>query len=406
MTKKQLTKVLYVITKSNWYGAQKYTHKLATIIPRDHYDVSVAFGGGGVLGDKEPGLLKEKLEEAGIRTIFVPELVRNVFLFHELRTVFALYKLYCREQPDIVHLSSSKAGGEGAFAARLYRLKCIFRSIFLRTKNYKLLPVIIFTSHGLPLDEDRGRVAKALIYLATWATFLLCHRVIVISKDNLQRASRFPFCAKKIHLIYNSIDPNSVVLEKESARKKLRKTDISSDLMWIGTIAELTKNKDLGTLIKAAGIIRREGSSFLLCIIGSGEQKEALKALAEEEGLGDNIFFTGFVPNASQLVKAFDIFALTSIKEGLPYVLLEAGQSGCAVVATKIPGVVDIISDQDTGLLVPVKKPESLAGSLKILLQDSNKRNELGSNLQKKIRSTFSKETMLSETLELYAEQT
>jgi len=66
MTKKQLTKVLYVITKSNWYGAQKYTHKLATIIPRDHYDVSVAFGGGGVLGDKEPGLLKEKLEEARI----------------------------------------------------------------------------------------------------------------------------------------------------------------------------------------------------------------------------------------------------------------------------------------------------------------------------------------------------
>jgi len=376
-------KILFVITKSNWYGAQKYTHQLATSLPKKEYDVSVAFGGGGVLGNEVPGLLKTKLEEAGIRTIFVPELMRDVYPFHELRAAYTLWKLFRHERPDVLHLSSSKAGGEGAFAARLAGVSRI-----------------VFTSHGLPLDEDRNPVSKILIWLATWATFLLCHAVIMISKDTHERARGFPWCKSLIHLVYNSLPPYDLIPRAE-ARKKL-KVDFPNGVPWIGTIAELTRNKSLDTLVRAAGILKRKGKRFVVCIIGGGEEKAMLEKLIREEGVGDVFALVGFVPEAAHHLTAFDIFTLPSLKEGLPYVLLEAGFAQCAVVASRIPGATDIITDTEHGLLVPVQDPEALARALAVLLENSGKRAQFGEALHKRVHEDFSSEQMLAKTIAVY----
>ncbi|MFA5987156.1 MAG: glycosyltransferase family 4 protein [Candidatus Paceibacterota bacterium] len=385
MKDKKKLKILYLITKSNWGGAQKYVYSLATKL-KDNYDVVVAFGGGGVLGTEAPGPLKTNLETAGIRTIFIPELQRDVSPIRELQTVFAaLWKLFRKEKPDIVHLNSSKAGGEGAFAARLVGV-----------------PKIIFTSHGLAYDEDRNIISRFLIKFATWLTFVLCHDVVVMSQDTYNRASSLLWCKKRVHLIYNGISNQIDFEPKEVALNKLGPGK-PHDVAWIGSIGELTPNKRYDLLISAAKILTEKNIKFVICLIGDGEERQKLENLAKAENVSDKIIFAGNIPKfAAKYLKAFDIFVLPSKKEGLPYVLLEAGIAGLACVGSKIPGISDIIDDEKTGLLYDFGDSRSLADRLIRLATDSGLKNELGNNLKQKIELKFSEEIMVANTEKLY----
>ncbi len=183
-----MKKILFVITKSNWGGAQRYVFDLATHLPRDRFAVAVALGGTGAAGAQTGGL-QQKLHEAGVRTIFVPSFVRYISAGSDIQSFFELYHLFKKESPDVVHLNSSKAGGVGALAARLAGVK-----------------KILFTVHGWPFWEPRHRGARGLIYMASWFTALLCHRVIVVSDYDLQVARNMPFVAPKVARIYNGID--------------------------------------------------------------------------------------------------------------------------------------------------------------------------------------------------------
>src|SRR4051812_14312990 len=103
-------KILFVITKSNWGGAQKYVYDLASSLPKDSYESVVVFGGEGPLATR--------LQEAGIRTISVKSLQRDVNIFGDIKSLFELLSIFKREKADVVHVNSSKVGGLGAFAAR------------------------------------------------------------------------------------------------------------------------------------------------------------------------------------------------------------------------------------------------------------------------------------------------
>lgn len=384
-----MKKILYVITKSNWGGAQRYVYDLATHLPRDEYDVGVTLGGTGEQR-AEAGLLEQKLKEnppaGGIRTVFVNSFMRDISFFQEGRVYKELKKNFKEEKPDVVHLNSSKAGGLGALAARRAGIK-----------------KIVFTSHGLAYDEDRNIVARGFIWLATWFTFLLCHEVIVISKDNAKRASKLPFCAKKITLVHNGIGPVQFV-EKDAARATLsnKMAPLPQSTLWVGTIAELTWNKGLHYLVRAAGELKRKGVDFALCIVGEGGERIFLETMITDEGLQDRVYLVGFVENAAQYLKAFDVFALTSVKEGLPYVLMEAGLAGNATVATNVGGVSDIVGDKVSGLLFKTKNHNDLADKLEMLIKDASLRERYGSALRAYVEQEFSLITMVEKTKKIY----
>jgi len=379
-------KILYLITKSNWYGAQKYTHQLATSFLQQGQEVLVCYGGGGVRGDEEPGLLRDRLTEDRVRHVYLARLSRDVSLLNDIYICYALYCLYRRESPDVVHLSSSKAGGIGALAARIAGV-----------------PRIIFTSHGLAYDEARASTffGGFSIRVATWVTFLLCHAVIMISKDTHERARSLPWCKNRVHLVYNSAPVDTVFVERIKAREQLA-PGLDASIPWMGTIAELTENKRIDTLIQAAALLKRRGVRFAMCLIGEGEEKESLVKLGQDEGVDGITSFAGYVPDAARYLKALDLFVLPSMKEGLPYVLLEAGRAGCAVVASDIPGNTDIVTDQETGLLFPVGDVSTLASALSLLLGDGNFRQKLKNGLQGHVERDFNTVRMLDQTLALY----
>ncbi len=345
----------------------------------------VALGGTGEK-DAQVGMLEKKLREKNIRTIFVKSFMRDISLAKEWRSFAELRNAFKTERPDIVHLNSSKAGGIGALAARVAGVK-----------------KIVFTSHGLAYDENRNPLSRVAIWLATWITFMLCTDVIVISLDNELRAKRFLFCSKKIHLVHNgTLAP--AYLERDEARASLssKMVPLPQSTVWIGTIANLEWNKGLHFLIRAAGDLKRRGNDFALFIIGEGGERVFLETMIEDEGLKDRVYLTGFVENAAQYLKAFDLVTLPSTKEGLPYVLMEAGLAGDAVVATNVGGVSDIVTDKISGLLVRPKNHRELADKLELLIKDTTIRDQYARALKQKVEKDFSLQKMVNETVGIY----
>lgn len=375
-----MQKILYVITKSNWGGAQRYVFDLAAALPKQEWQVSVVMGGSGEAG-APGGRLEQELRHRDIRTIFIPSFMRDVSLSREWRVLRDLMDLFAREQPDIVHLNSSKAGGLGALSARLAGV-----------------PHIVFTAHGLPWDEDRSAAAKACIKFFSWMTFMLCHTIIVISREAQARVSTLPFCAGKVRLVHNGIAPLRFS-DRASARAAL---GIDTNMPVIGAVGELTWNKGYHSLLRAAEILKRRGKDFYICIVGGGGEQKFIETMIEEESLRGYIRLTGFLPDAHQHLKAFDIYTLPSVKEGLPYVLMEAGQAGLPVVASGVGGVGDIIEDGQTGLLCAPKDAGDLADKIESMLDSMSLRERLGAALREKVTKEFSIERMVESTIAVY----
>ena len=311
-------KIFFVITKSNWGGAQRYIYDLATSLPKEQFGVKVVLGGTGE-PDARPGVLEINLAEKGIPRVWVKEFMRDISFFREWKVLCLLVEIFNKEKPDVVHLNSSKAGGVGAFAAR-----------WVGVKN------IIFTVHGWPFLEDRSVVAKSLIWLASWFTVLFCHKIICISEYDLRIAKRMPFVGGKATRIYNGIAPMHL-----GTGEKIRSA-FPPGVKITGTIGELTRNKNQIELIEKA----KNNPSMYVAIVGAGEDMGMLDAKIKEYKLENRVKLFGFVP-VQEALKGFDKFALPSIKEGLPYVLLEAKAAGLPIVANRVGGVGEILDAKD-----------------------------------------------------------
>jgi glycosyltransferase involved in cell wall biosynthesis len=377
-------KILYVVTKSNKGGAQKYVFDLATALPAGRFDVAVAAGGNGSLMDK--------LRDAGIRVIPIESMVRDISIVSDVMSFFQLLSLYKKERPDIVHVNSSKAGGLGAFAARLRGVPCV-----------------VFTCHGWAFNEERSLPSLWTIRFLSWLTVMFAHRTIAVSTRDLVDGEHLPFARRRLSLVHNGIRPPQFKT-RELARAalstvgKMSGIEVPKDSLLFGAIGELHKNKGYEYMIRAFAIARKSRNfPYRLIIMGDGEERDRLKALVKELDLETDIALLGYVENASTFLPAFDAFALTSIKEGLPYVVIEAGYAGLPVVATNVGGVKEMIEDMKTGILVQTRKPDDIAQGLLLLAKDPERALAYGQALKEKVSSEFSIERMVEGTVAVYA---
>lgn len=369
-------KIGYLITKGNWGGAQKYVYNLATNLPKSDFDVFVICGSGGTL--------KKRLEEAGVKTYELADLKRDISIFSEIKSLWQIFKIIKKEKPDVIHLNSPKASGIGGLVGRI-----------LGVKN------IIMTVHGFTFNEDRGFFSKNLIRFFSWVTILLCHKTIVIDeKEKNQSESMMLVSEEKIKLVKNGIEKIKF-LEKDIARETLLPNIYENykDCISIGTIGELHKNKGVDFLVEALSKIEKP---YICTVIGDGEEKKNIENLIQKHRLEEKVFLVGQKENASSLLPAFDIFTLTSRKEGLPYVLLESGLASIPTIASDIGGIPDIIDNGTNGLLVQKGNVEQIKNAIERLIEYREEREALGRNLKEKIEKEFSLEEMLEKTISLY----
>jgi glycosyltransferase involved in cell wall biosynthesis len=387
-----MQKILILITKSNWGGAQRYVYDLATSLPKDNYDVEVMAGSSGILIDK---LKSVHITANGNLTIG-----RDVSLTEDIKAFFNLISILRSKKPDILHVNSSKIGGLGALAGRLTGV-----------------PKIVFTVHGWAFNENRNYLSKILIKLSYWITLMLSHSVIAVSESVRQQAGNWPFVFKKISVVYNGIRPEAI-FSKTNARSELAKifpqlkeifqgTEYKK-LLLIGTVAELHHIKGHEYALRAVRELIESNKTknpemqIVYLIAGDGEDYEKLQKTIDDLDIQKNVVLLGHVTDASHYLKAFDIFLLASLSEGLAYVLLEAGLAGLPVVATTVGGIPEVIDDMESGVLIQPRKPKEIQHALEFYLTHKKTQKEYGLKLQKNIMDRFSIEKMVNETIKIY----
>ncbi len=372
-------RLLFVITKSFFGGAQRYVFELAVAMQAAGHTVAVACGG------REE--LVSRLEAAGILTFEIIGAERDINLIKELRFLRSLGQIVQDFKPDIIHLNSSKAGLLGSLVARLLRV-----------------PKIIFTAHGWPFLEDRPLPWRLMAWLGSYLTGLLADRVILVSQHD-QAKTHMPGVLSKCTVIHTSV-PSFPLLSRAEARQALFSEAIVREHehnIWLITHGEINHNKNHTAVINAiAEFNSTHLTKLFYTIIGSGDLAPLLKDQVSLKGLTDYVHFLGYQSDARQYLLGFDIYVMPSKKEGLPYSLLESGMAGVPCIASRVGGIPEVILDHETGLLTDPENHMTIVAALDFLLINPDKRTLYSDNLKQHLTENFSPSTLIAKTAALY----
>lgn len=405
-------KVLLVITKSNFGGAQRYVFELATRLVSDGYEVAVALGGEGAL--------KDKLINASIPVFPIDAAQRDVNITKEIKVLWNLFRIIEDWQPDIVHLNSPKIGGLGVVAGKMANfINLVINTLkfTIRSKDKKnLVKKIVYTNHGWPFKEPRPEWQLVLIRMFSWLTVFLNHKTVVLSETEKRDVKSWPFIKNKLVVIPNGISPFDVYEKNEALEKILAKvTDSPAEPIikkWqedgttvIGTISELHKNKGLTFAIEGieSYIKQYPDKKLMFIIIGEGEERTMLKNLIAEKSLQNIVILAGHIDEAREYLSAFDVFLLSSVKEGMPFAILEAGYVGIPVISTSVGGIPETITNLENGLLIPPRRPQEIKNALLYLDEHGDIKKKMAKEFKSRITKIYNFDIIVEKIKFLYS---
>ena len=316
------------------------------------------------------------------------EIPRKISPFRDLSALWQLYLFFRKEQFDIVHSTTPKAGMLCSIAA-----------------HFAKVPLRLHTFTGQAWMELGGMI-RLIAKAGDWLTARLNTLCYADSPSQMDFIVSEGIASKeKIRVLgsgslagvdLSRFDAGKWAGSKEATRKNLGIPEGNRIISFIGRI---TKDKGIGELLDAFEKIRNPGCTLLL--IGPGEAKDG-SFIGPERGDDPEIRFIGYSPEPERYLAVTDIFCLPSYREGFGNVVIEAAAMGIPSVGTDITGLRDAIVDGYTGLLVPPKDAVALAKALELLLKDDGMRKRMGHEAQIRVRREFSAEKVNRAVLEEY----
>lgn len=375
-------KILFIITQLEMGGAQRFLVNLLARIS-NNYDIKVAFGSDGI------SQISDKLNTIGVNNTALKHLRRNINPLEDLKAVFEIKKLIQDFKPDDLFLLSSKAGFIGSLAGKL--------------SAHRLRLRVIYRIGGWSFNDPRSLWQKKLWLRLEKQSARNKDVIIVNSTRDMMQAEKLGIKPReKLITIYNGIDPYSLnLLPKEEARKELLKhipsnAETIRATKIIGTVANFYPTKGLKYFIESAEHFKNN-DDVIFVLVGDGEQKNELQDMIREKGLENKIFLTGQIADSHRLMPAFDIFVLPSVKEGFPWVVIEAMSAKIPVIATKVGAVPEIIDNGKNGFIVEPRNSASIAGKIKELLVNDHLIKEFSIEGHQTVLFKFSEEKMVKE---------
>jgi glycosyltransferase involved in cell wall biosynthesis len=376
-------KILFIITQTELGGAQKFLLELAQNLDAQSYDMLVAAGEtGSAVSAAVPGILAD-LEKCSLRTIPLNNLVRTISPFRDIAALFEIRKLLREERPDILFLLSSKAGFIGSLAGKLSGVKRI-----------------IYRIGGWAFNDPRSAAGKNVFIIAEKISARWKDVIIVNSQHDAKQAEILGIRPKeKTVVVYNGI--NAAELDFFSHEESRKRFALDSAQPVVGVIANFYKTKGLECLLDAFADIVKKIPDAKLVIIGGGGENLPLSEQADRLHIAHSVIFAGHIPNAWKYLKAFDLFVLPSLKEGFPWVLLEAMAAEVPIVATAVGAVPEILENGSSGIIVPPGDIQKLSDAIVKLLRNPEIRAKFATQARRAVISRFPKEKMVAEIEQL-----
>jgi len=370
-------KILFLVTQSEFGGAQRFIFTFTTSL--SGYDIIV---GAGPEGNNEKGLLVA-LEKKGINTRHLKYLKRSINPLFDLLGFFEIKKLLKIERPDILFLCSSKAGFLGSLAGKSIKIK-----------------KIIYRIGGWTFNDPWPKWKKKMYILIEKYTAKFKDFIVNNAESDRQQAIKLGIKPKKeIITIHNGLDINKLeFLPREEARKELK---IENSKFVVGTIANFYPPKGLEYFIEAVSLINNKEIKFIL--IGDGEDRPKLEELIKKYNLKDNLILTGSLLDARKYLKAFDVFVLPSVKEGFPWVVIEAMAAEVPVVVTKVGALPEIIQNGENGILIEPRNPKAIVEAINLLLGNKDLIRKISKEGRKTVIEKFNLDKMIQQYEDLFS---
>jgi glycosyltransferase involved in cell wall biosynthesis len=218
-------------------------------------------------------------------------------------------------------------------------------------------------------------------------------KLIVVPSHNLERIAleEWKFPAARVRYLPNGVDTQRFGAPVAEADRAFEK---KPGEIVVGTCAALRPEKNLGRLIRAFAACRPQNARLVIC--GDGSERQALEAAARGDNIVDKVVFTGYLDKPELALAGFDIFAMSSDTEQMPYGLLEAMSAGLPVAATDVGDIKMIVADLNRPFIVNVADEAALTGALRNLMRDPVLRTKLAASNLVKARSEFSIQTMIA----------
>lgn len=290
------------------------------------------------------------------------------FIFLNTLSLFSLRKKINLLAPDLVVLAN------GGYPASLY---LVFYAAFFAPKNIPFIMSIV----GTPTRKKTN--------LSAWFWQMVDRRVArnlkyaIANTHNIKSilSTHFYFPAEKIQIIQNGLEFLPAPVHENKPAKSVT----------IGFLSRLEKDKGIYELLEAFKLLVKTYPHLHLTLVGAGAELENVRKIAENES---RISVHGYVSHTAPFYTEFDIYALPSYHEGLPYSLIEACRAGCAIVATSVGGIPEVIQNNVSGLLVRPQNAQELASALEKFVVSYDLRQRHGSEARKVFEQHLSLESM------------
>jgi glycosyltransferase involved in cell wall biosynthesis len=333
----------------------------------------------------EDGTLFERAEEAGLQVVRLRKMGRGrrVYPWADVEALRELTEYLEAGDYDVVHTHAGRAGAIGRVAAhRLGR------------------SAIVHTLHGFPFNEFQSPLARRPVRgierrLGRITDYFLTDGTFVASEAIRLKIAQ----PERVRAVISPVDPVPPV--SEASRSAARRTLGSpSDAKVVGTAARLAVQKAPLDMVRAFAALRRP--DVYMVWLGGGELRGKTERLIEAEGLADRFLLLGDRTDVADLLPAFDVFALSSLWEGLPCSVVEAMTCGIPVVATAVNSVPEVVVSGKTGLVARPDDPASLTRALAYMLDHPAHAAQMAEAAQAQIRHQFRPELMGEELMEVY----
>jgi glycosyltransferase involved in cell wall biosynthesis len=230
-------------------------------------------------------------------------------------------------------------------------------------------PALVHTEHNV-WDRYRGPTywANALTIGRNRHVFAVSHGVAESMRN--RRFARLP----EVEVLIHGIDFTRALHGSDAREWARAALSLPADVPVIGTVGNLTPKKDHGSLLRAVQHVRRGVPDVRLVLIGEGPLAADLRQQAKRLGIAESVLFAGSRADVDELLPALDVFAMSSLHEGLSIALVEALAAGVPAVATRVGGIPEVVTHEHDGLLVPPGAPHALGDALLELLVDRDRR--------------------------------
>jgi glycosyltransferase involved in cell wall biosynthesis len=300
------------------------------------------------------------------------------------RTLISLIAIIRRERIDLVQTHLAGGDFQGGLAARLTGRPAVA------------------VLHSVA--RDRGSYGRVRGILANLATRRFADRIIAVSEVvKKSHIDRLGIPAERFVVIPN-IPVAALLLDERFDRDKKRRELGVSDSPLLTTASRLDRPKDQQTLLAALPLVLAAHPDLTVLVIGDGPMREELERLTRELGVEASVTFAGVRLDAVELIAASDVFCHPTLYEGFGLAVAEAMTLGVPVVASRVAGVVELVADGRTGILVPPENPVALAEALTGLLGDAERRRRLGAGGRQAVVARFDSGAWLRQVEAIYDE--